>query len=156
MDAKKRARGVEADLDLTAQDLKELVDEFKILIRKRSGREFPEEAPGSALGSHQRGLLLLDGAPGHLLPGDPQHPRGLGHGGQRPVHGLRKHGRGFGHGRGLYPGSGHGRELFLRRVSDQRPGRGRGGRDPDPPAHQPGQEPGSGSKDPPGRDAGAL
>ena len=43
MDAKKRARGVEADLDLTAQDLKELVDEFKILIRKRSGREFPEE-----------------------------------------------------------------------------------------------------------------
>ena len=43
MDAKKRVRGVEADLDLTAQDLKELVSEFKELIRARSGREFPEE-----------------------------------------------------------------------------------------------------------------
>ncbi len=43
MDAKKRARGVEADLDLTAQDLKELVSEFKALIKTRSGQDFPEE-----------------------------------------------------------------------------------------------------------------
>jgi pyruvate,orthophosphate dikinase len=43
MDAKKRAKGVEADLDLTAQDLKELVGEFKALIKQRTGQDFPEE-----------------------------------------------------------------------------------------------------------------
>ena len=43
MDAKKRSKGVEADLDLTAQDLKELVGEFKALIKERTGQDFPEE-----------------------------------------------------------------------------------------------------------------
>ena len=43
MDAKKRDCGVEADLDLTAQDLKELVGEFKALIKTRSGQDFPEK-----------------------------------------------------------------------------------------------------------------
>jgi len=43
MEEKKRARGVEADLDLTTQDLKELVAEFKALIKRRSGRDFPEK-----------------------------------------------------------------------------------------------------------------
>ncbi len=40
---KKKARGVELDSDLTADDLKELVDEFKALIRQGKGVEFPED-----------------------------------------------------------------------------------------------------------------
>jgi pyruvate,orthophosphate dikinase len=44
-----------------------------------------------------------------------------------------------GHRRGLHPGPGHGRKLFLRRIPYQRPGRGRGGGHPHPAAHQPGQ-----------------
>ncbi|MEW6268377.1 MAG: pyruvate, phosphate dikinase [Thermodesulfobacteriota bacterium] len=42
LDEKKRARGVTADLELTTQDLKELVAEFKELILRRTGKPFPE------------------------------------------------------------------------------------------------------------------
>ncbi|MBM4242454.1 MAG: pyruvate, phosphate dikinase [Deltaproteobacteria bacterium] len=42
LDAKKEARGVKGDLDLTTQDLKELVREFKQLILRRTGKPFPE------------------------------------------------------------------------------------------------------------------
>lgn len=43
IETKKRARGVEVDTDLTAEDLKELVQEFKHEIKVRLGREFPKE-----------------------------------------------------------------------------------------------------------------
>ncbi|CAO0823395.1 Pyruvate, phosphate dikinase [Desulfarculales bacterium] len=43
MEAKKKKCGVVLDTDLSAQDLKELVAEFKVLIQKRLGRPFPEE-----------------------------------------------------------------------------------------------------------------
>ncbi|MFH1035529.1 MAG: pyruvate, phosphate dikinase [Pseudomonadota bacterium] len=43
MEAKKKKRGVVLDTDLTALDLKELVAEFKALIKKRLGKPFPEE-----------------------------------------------------------------------------------------------------------------
>ncbi|WP_188037497.1 pyruvate, phosphate dikinase [Actinotalea sp. JY-7885] len=42
LDAKKAARGVTADTDLPASDLEELVDEFKAIVRRESGREFPQ------------------------------------------------------------------------------------------------------------------
>ena len=42
LDAKKHARGVTGDLELTTEDLKELVKEFKALILKRTGKPFPE------------------------------------------------------------------------------------------------------------------
>ncbi len=40
---KKRARGVTLDTDLTADDLRELVQEFKALIKMRKGVLFPED-----------------------------------------------------------------------------------------------------------------
>jgi pyruvate,orthophosphate dikinase len=40
---KKRARGVQQDTDLTADDLRELVQEFKGLIKMRKGVLFPED-----------------------------------------------------------------------------------------------------------------
>jgi pyruvate, orthophosphate dikinase len=43
LEAKKKAKGVELDTDLTAQDLKELVTEFKELIKQRKGMDFPED-----------------------------------------------------------------------------------------------------------------
>ncbi|MEU6750966.1 pyruvate, phosphate dikinase [Spirillospora sp. NPDC046719] len=39
----KRARGTEDDVDLTADDFKELVDRFKTIVRERAGREFPTD-----------------------------------------------------------------------------------------------------------------
>ncbi len=43
LDAKKAARGVKNDTELTTEDLKELVGEFKAAIKKRLGVSFPED-----------------------------------------------------------------------------------------------------------------
>jgi len=43
IEAKKRARGVRHDTELTAEDLKELVREFKRLIAEKTGRDFPDD-----------------------------------------------------------------------------------------------------------------
>jgi pyruvate,orthophosphate dikinase len=43
LEKKKRARGVKLDTDLTADDLRELVGEFKEAIRSRRGVQFPED-----------------------------------------------------------------------------------------------------------------
>jgi len=41
LQAKKQARGAAADTDLTADDLRELVTEFKAIVREATGRDFP-------------------------------------------------------------------------------------------------------------------
>jgi pyruvate,orthophosphate dikinase len=43
LEAKKKARKVDHDTDLTADDLKELVVAFKETIKKRTGKDFPED-----------------------------------------------------------------------------------------------------------------
>ena len=43
LEAKRSARGVEEDTDLEAEDLRELVREFKILVQETSGQPFPED-----------------------------------------------------------------------------------------------------------------
>ncbi len=43
LERKKQARGVKLDTELTADDLRELVGEFKAAIRERKGIEFPED-----------------------------------------------------------------------------------------------------------------
>jgi pyruvate, orthophosphate dikinase len=58
IDHKKAARGVSEDVDLKVDDLKELVNEFRALIRRRVGRDLPQdpdeqlwEAIGAVFGS---------------------------------------------------------------------------------------------------------
>jgi pyruvate, orthophosphate dikinase len=65
LDAKKRARGVEADVDLSADDLRELVQEFKDLIRRRLNVAFPTDpeeqlwgAIGAVFGSWQNARAI--------------------------------------------------------------------------------------------------
>ncbi len=43
LENKKKARGVTYDTELTADDLKELVSEFKAAIKERTGQDFPED-----------------------------------------------------------------------------------------------------------------
>src|SRR5215218_7050437 len=43
LEAMKHKRGVQFDTDLTADDLKELVSEFKAVIKERLGVEFPDD-----------------------------------------------------------------------------------------------------------------
>ncbi|MFM8410090.1 MAG: PEP/pyruvate-binding domain-containing protein, partial [Alphaproteobacteria bacterium] len=43
LDAKKKSRGVKADIELSTEDLKQLVTEFKDLVRRKTGRRFPDD-----------------------------------------------------------------------------------------------------------------
>jgi pyruvate,orthophosphate dikinase len=43
LEAKKTARGAAADTDLTADDLRELVDEYQKIVRAETGRDFPTD-----------------------------------------------------------------------------------------------------------------
>ena len=43
LSARKAARGVEADTDLNAEDLRALVGEYKALVAERTGRSFPDD-----------------------------------------------------------------------------------------------------------------
>lgn len=43
LDALKKRKGVKLDTELTAPDLKELVESFKTLIKERLGKEFPQD-----------------------------------------------------------------------------------------------------------------
>ncbi|TFG85729.1 MAG: pyruvate, phosphate dikinase, partial [Hyphomicrobiales bacterium] len=43
LQAKKDARGLTLDTELTADDLRELVGEFKALVKREAGRDFPED-----------------------------------------------------------------------------------------------------------------
>src|SRR5438046_6496177 len=43
LDAAKHARGVEQDTDLDAAALREVTDEFKAIVRRETGREFPAD-----------------------------------------------------------------------------------------------------------------
>jgi pyruvate,orthophosphate dikinase len=51
LERKKHARGVKYDTELSAQDLKELVTEFKEAIKTRTGHDFPEEPMEQLWGS---------------------------------------------------------------------------------------------------------
>ena len=85
----------------------------------------PPGATGAAPPRDPRGVRLLDGRPGGLVPADQPHPRRLGHGGQRPADGVRQQGRRLRHRRRLQPRRGHRRAGAERRFPRQRPGRGR-------------------------------
>ena len=60
LDKKKEKRGAKFDTDLSADDLKELVEEFKAAIKERTGHDFPQDpmqqlwgAVGAVFGSWQ-------------------------------------------------------------------------------------------------------
>ena len=61
----------------------------------------------------------------HRVPPHLRHPRPHRHGRQRADDGVRQHRRSLRHRRRLHPQPGHRREGVLRRVPDQRAGRGR-------------------------------
>ncbi|MFC1539452.1 pyruvate, phosphate dikinase [Candidatus Latescibacterota bacterium] len=51
IDAKKKEVGVEIDTDLSTEDLKDLVEKFKALIKEKKGIDFPEEPEKQLWGS---------------------------------------------------------------------------------------------------------
>src|SRR5882724_5433617 len=127
-DHKSRA-GYTLDTELTADDWVDVVARYGARPRGE-GRAVPAGAARPALGRDRRGVRLVDERTRHHLPAPARHSGKLGHRGQRAGHGVRQHGRHLGDRRRLHAQSVDRRAAALRRIPDQRPGRGRGRRHP--------------------------
>ena len=133
MDDVKAKRGVSNDAGLTAEDMQEIVERFKVLYKELAGVEFPTDPKVQLMAAVRAVFGSLDERARHRLPPHERHPQLLGYRRQRPDDGVRQHGRRLRHRRRLLPRPRHRREQALRRVPDERPGRGRRRRHPHPP-----------------------
>ena len=98
LSAMKAARGVEQDVELTADDLRELVETFKGIYREHRGEDFPQE-PRAQLDAAIRAVFeSWDNRARPRLPAPQPHRPRAGHRGQRPADGVRQHGRDSGTG----------------------------------------------------------
>ena len=110
LEAKKHARGVGQDTELTADDLRELVDEFKAIVRADTGRDFPSD-PYEQLDLAIKAVFASWFGKRAMDYRNNQHiAHDLGHRGQRRDHGLRQHGRRLGHRGRLHARPEHRRE----------------------------------------------
>ena len=103
LDAAKREHGVTADVDLTADDLQQLVETYKAVVRDATGREFPQDPREQLDAGDRRGVLVVEhrarqGLPAHRA--DPERPR---YRGQHLHDGVRQPRRHLGHRRVLHP-----------------------------------------------------
>ncbi len=90
-----------------------------------SRQEVPGVALGSVEGCGRRRVRIVDERPRDRLSPEIQHPDGVGHGRQRAGDGVRQHRRAIGIRRGVHTQPGKRGEGVLRRIPDQRAGRGR-------------------------------
>ena len=90
---RKKQAGVEGDTDLTTDDLRGLVDDFKALYRDETGEDFPQD-PQEQLKQAIRAVFdsWMSSARRRVPPHQP-HPGRLGHGGERAADGVRQQGR---------------------------------------------------------------
>ena len=103
IDAMKEKKGVQFDVELTAEDLKELADQFKAEYKSQAGRGLPLRPQGAAVRGHPGRVPLLGQPPRQCLPPRQRHSLLLGHCRQRHAHGIRQPERQLRHRRCLYP-----------------------------------------------------
>ena len=90
-----------------------LVARFKALVEKETGKKFPEDPWEQLKGAINAVFNSWNNPQGRdPVPEDQRHPWRLGHGGQRPEHGLRQPGRDVRHRRRLYPRPVYGEKVY--------------------------------------------
>ena len=136
----KARKGAKQDTDLSADDLKELSEQFKARVAAGPRQAVPGRADGPVVGQHQRRVPELERPPRGRVPPHREDPGRVGHRRHRPDDGVRQHRRHLRHRRGLHARPGHRPQYLLRRVAAERAGRGRRRRNPHPPAGQRGRE----------------
>ena len=106
-DGVKRAKKVKFDYDLQPEALQEIIAEYKKLVKKETGKDFPQDPLEQLVrGARRRLPELAERSRQDLSPHQP-HRRLDRHSGQRAGHGLRQPGRKLRHRRGLYAQSRH-------------------------------------------------
>ena len=99
----KQNRGAQHDTDLSADDLRELVETFKEIYREETGTEFATDARDAAAAGGAGGLRVVGHAACAGLPACARHPRRSRHGGQCRADGVRQQGRPVGHRGRVHP-----------------------------------------------------
>ena len=147
LEARKHALGPDAkDTDLTVDDLKALVAEYQERRPRRHRPRLPDRSVRAAGPRDQGRVRLVVRQAGQRLPQQPEDRARPRHGRERRDDGVRQHGRRLRHRRRVHPQHVRRHQGAVRRVPDQRPGRGRRRRHPDAGEDQPAQ----------GRDARGL
>ena len=103
IDKMKESRGVTQDTELTADDLKELAEQFKAEYKEKIGTDFPTDPKEQLMGAVKAVFRSWDNPRANVYRMHERDPLFLGHRCQRPDDGLRQHGRRLRHRRGLYP-----------------------------------------------------
>ena len=91
------------DTDLTADDLKEVVVRFKEIYKEKMGVEFPQDPKVQLMEAIKAVFRSWDNPRAIYYRRMNDIPVRLGHRRQRPVHGLRQHGRHLRHRRCVHP-----------------------------------------------------
>ena len=125
----KEAKGVRNDVELDEGDLRRLVEEFKAIIADETGREFPQDPTEQLTGGIEAVFGSWDNkrAIDYRRKNKIDDSLGTAVNIQAMVFGNKGEDSGTGVAFTRNPANG---EPALRRLPGQRPGRGRGGRDP--------------------------
>ena len=92
----KRERGVQQDVDLSADDLAELVETFKGIYQRETGHDFPQDAREQLTRAVARGLPVVGEPACAGVPPDVLDPGRHRHGRERRADGVRQQGRALG------------------------------------------------------------
>ncbi len=121
----KQQRSVQQDTDLSADDLRELVDDVQGDLPRGDRLGVPRRRARSIAERRPRRLQVV-GQPARAgLPPCARHRRRPRHRGERRADGVRQQGRPVGHRRRVHAQSVDRRGRPVRRVPRERPGRGR-------------------------------
>ena len=131
--SRKSAKGVSLDTELNAEDLKEnRCAPIRPRHKKALGqRAFPQDPKVQLMEASNRcGVPLVEQRARYHYRRMNDIPGSLGHRRERAGDGVRQHGRRLRHGRRLHARPLDRRKQVLRRIPDERAGRGRGGGHP--------------------------
>ena len=103
IDKMKAEKGVTQDVELTADDLKELANQFKAEYKAKDRRGLPGRSEGTADGGDQGCIPFLGQPACKRLPPRQRYPVFLGYSSQRADDGIRKYGRYLRYRRCIYP-----------------------------------------------------
>ena len=95
----KHKANVQYDSELSVDQLKNVVIQFKKMVKEQTGKEFPTEPMEQVWGADRGRLWKLDERPGRRLPPPIQHSPRVGDRDQCAGDGLRQPGRRLRHGR---------------------------------------------------------
>ena len=122
--------GVATDAEISAETLRRLVQRYKDVVRKHTGKPFPQDPTEQLRGAIEAVFTSWDGARAlaYRIRERISHDLGTAVNVQAMVFGNRDDE--LGHRRRLHPRTRHRREQAVRRLPRQRAGRGRRGRHP--------------------------